>query len=411
MKILHISFSDVDGGAAKAAFRAHQALLANGIDSQMFVAKMSSGDPYVFGPCGKYAKGIALMRAQLGLLFARLLKTSNTVIHSPQLLTSNLVEKINLSDADIVNLHWIQGELLSVRDIAKIKKPLVWTLHDMWAFCGAEHYTFDYRWRDGYCRANRPIYESGFDLNRWTWNRKRRYWKQPIKIIAPSNWLAGCVKKSFLMKEWPVTVIPNPIDTDSWKPIPKKLARDLLGLPDESVPLILFGAAGGGGDPRKGFDLLIYALKWLKSNHNIRPDMQLVVFGQAEPLKKPDMGFSINYVGRIYDDLTLRVIYSSADMTIIPSRQDNLPNTAVEAQSCGIPVVAFNVGGLSDIVNHKETGYLAKPFDEKDLAKGILWVLNQAGDDLSMRSRQNAVNKFSMKKYSENFVKYGRELL
>jgi len=184
-----------------------------------------------------------------------MLKTENKVIHSPSILPSNWVKLINNSDADIVHLHWIQREMLSIKDISKIKKLIVWTLHDMCAFCGAEHYTNDNRWREGYYPNNRPNYESGFDLNRWTWNRKKKYWKLPIQIVTPSNWLAKCVKASALIKSWPVSVIANPVDTDHWKLMDKKNVRQLLNL-SQDANLILFGAAGGGKNLLKGYDLL-----------------------------------------------------------------------------------------------------------------------------------------------------------
>jgi glycosyltransferase involved in cell wall biosynthesis len=173
------------------------------------------------------------------------------------------------------------------------------------------------------------------------------------------------------MHDWPVTVVPNCLDTDRWQPLPQSLARQLLGLPAE-VPLLLFGAIGGSQDPRKGFDLLLEALAQLRER---QPSLQLVVFGELVPPDPPDLGFSVHYTGHLHDDLSLRALYSAADLFVLPSRQDNLPNTALEAQACGTPVVAFRIGGLPDIVEHRCTGYLAKPYDPQNLAAGIAWVL------------------------------------
>ena len=114
---------------------------------------------------------------------------TNNLISLPAILPSSWIKKINESTADIVNLHWTQHEMLSISDISKINKPVVWTLHDMWGFCGAEHISWDDRWEKGYNKNNRPTHESGFDLNKWTWKRKIKYWKKPIQIITPSNWL------------------------------------------------------------------------------------------------------------------------------------------------------------------------------------------------------------------------------
>lgn len=376
MKILQLNYYDISGGAARAAYRIHHALRGIKIDSRMWVNKATAGDWTVDGPISKPDKVMATIRFQLGSQLTRVLKTGNPILHSPQVLPSRWPVRINDSDADIVHLHWVQGEMLSISDIGRIKKPIIWTLHDMWAFCGAEHYSEDDRWREGYRQDNRPAHEFGFDLNRWSWNRKRKHWQHPMHIVTPSRWLADCVRESVLMRDWPVSVIHNPIDTLRWQPIPQVLAREMLGLPPD-VPLLLFGALGGGSDPRKGFDLLQDALRHLRDAPQVK-GLELLVFGQLAPENPPDFGFPLHYVGHLHDDLSLRALYSAANMLILPSRQDNLPNTGVESLACGTPVVAFDVGGLPDIVRHQQTGYLAKAFDTEDLAKGIIWVLNHA---------------------------------
>lgn len=300
------------------------------------------------------------------------------------------MQSLNASDADVLHLHWVQSGMLSIADIGRLKKSVVWTLHDLWAFCGAEHYTEEFRWREGYRANNRPVYESGFDLNRWAWALKRKHWQCPMHIVTPSRWLATCVRESALMRDWPVNVVPNCLDTERWQPLEKSLARQLLRLPTD-VPLLLFGAMGGSNDPRRGFDLLVQALAHLRGEV---PDLQLLVFGQLSPRYPSDLGFPIHYTGHLHDDLSLRALYSAADALVIPSRLDNLPNTGVEALTCGTPVVAFNAGGLPDIVNHQHTGYLARPFEAEDLASGIKWVL--ATDiQLGVNARAQAVTRFS----------------
>jgi glycosyltransferase involved in cell wall biosynthesis len=370
---LIVNHSDINGGAARAAYRIHHALRSSHIQSRMLVNVAASADWSVQGPTSKWGKAFGQMRPQLATPLCKLFRTANPIIHSPAVLPSRWPELLNATDADVVHLHWVQGEMLSIADIARIRKPIVWTLHDMWAFCGAEHYTTDYRWCDGYHRDNRPQYESGFDLNRWVWQRKRKYWRRPMQIVCPSHWLADCARSSALMANWPVAVIPNPIDTARWQPIDQRLARQLLGLPQDCL-LLLFGAMGGGKDPRKGGDLLLAALAQLcceSSLHNI----QLVVFGQLAPQSPLQLGFPVHYTGHLHDDLSLRALYSAADVMLIPSRQDNLPNTGLEAHACGTPVVAFNTGGLSDIVDERVTGVLAEPFDPASLASSIRWLL------------------------------------
>jgi glycosyltransferase involved in cell wall biosynthesis len=393
LKILHISHSDINGGAFRAAYRIHHALRGSGMDSTMLVNVAAAGDWTVESPSGKVNKAIALVGPYVGNLLRKTLRTQNLVLHSPAILPSNWVNRINRSDADIIHLHWVNGEMLSIADIGRIRKPIVWTLHDMWAFCGAEHYTDDHRWQEGYYKHNRPIDEGGFDLNRWTWDRKRKNWSKPLQIVTPSQWLADCVSKSRLMASWPVTVIPYAIDTNIWQPVERNLARQLLNLPQD-VPLLLFGAIGGGRDPRKGFDLLCAALTHLQGEI---PGLELVVFGQLQPKQPIDLGFPVHYTGRLHDDISLRILYSAADAMVVPSRQDNLPNTGLEAHACGTPVIAFNIGGMPDIVDNLKTGYLANPFDTHELAKGIQWVLADSGRlvELGRAARQKSLSLWS----------------
>jgi glycosyltransferase involved in cell wall biosynthesis len=338
-------------------------------------------------------KLLAKFRPRIAALVARSLHTENEVIHSPAVCPSGRVRALNASEADILHLHWVQQEMLSISDVGRLKKPLVWTLHDMWAFCGAEHYTEDLRWKYGYKKNNRPLYESGFDLNRWVWNRKHKHWSKPIQIITPSKWLAQCVRDSVLMHDWPVQVIPNTLDIERWKPIEQSLARDLLGLPRD-VPIILFGAMDGGRNRLKGFDLLQSAINHLRGELK---EAHLVVFGQLAPSHSQDLGFPIHYTGHLHDDLSLRILYSAADVMLVPSRQEAFGQTASEAHACGTPVVAFNTGGLSDIVSHEITGYLANPFDVEDLANGVKWVFsnNERLSFLRANSRERAVNLFA----------------
>ena len=403
MRVIHLNYSDIIGGASRAAFRIHSSLIQAGIDSRMWVNHSHSGDQTVEGPNLKRDKALVLLRKQLGRTFSSVLKTSNPILHSPAILPSNWIHKINASDADIVNLHWVAGEMLSIKDIAQIKKPVVWTLHDMWGFCGAEHYSNNHRWIDGYRVNNRPNDEQGFDLNRWVWERKLKHWKQPMHIVTPSDWLGECVSRSALMQAWPVSVIPNPINTDSWKPIKQKVARSLLGLPlDRS--LLLFGAVEGVENYYKGFDLLLASLKHLKKSLSTK-DMQIIVFGQR-PTKSPfkDLDLPIHFAGYLHDDISLRLYYSAADVVLNPSRQEAFGQTASEAHACGTPVVAFDNSGLTSVVDHKKTGYLAKAFDINDFASGISWVLKEKKNDfLNKNARLKTEEFFSYSQVAEQY--------
>jgi glycosyltransferase involved in cell wall biosynthesis len=408
LKVFAVNESDAVGGAARAAARIHRALRQRGVESTLWVERPVTGDKTVEAVPGEAAKVMRTLRPLAGHLARRVLRTPNPVLHSAAVLPSSWPDRLNRAEVDVVHLHWICGEMMSVEDIGRIRKPIVWSLHDMWPFCGAEHYTDDSRWESGYESSNRPPGERGLDLNRWTWRRKRRAWSRPMHIAAPSQWLANCAKRSALMRDWPVSVIPNPIDANAWEPVDKPLARRLLGLPADGH-LLAFGAMGGGRDPRKGLDLLVGALRQLNGSAALR----LVVFGQSEPREVPEFGCPVHYTGHLHDDVSLRLLYSAADALVIPSRQDNLPNTGVEALACGVPVIAFDTGGLPDIVQHQTTGWLARAFDAIDLAEGIRWTLSndERRAELGRRAREAACRRFSPATVADQYVHLYEQVL
>ncbi|AWW49201.1 glycosyltransferase family 4 protein [Polynucleobacter paneuropaeus] len=400
MNVTHLSHSDSSGGAARAAYRIHRALLDANLNSSLLVDSSTIDDSTVSAPYSSIRKLRNLVAPQAVKFFRKFITTSNLALHSPCITPSARVVELNNSPADIVHLHWIAWEMLSISDIGKIKKPIVWTLHDMWAFCGAEHVTPEFRWREGYHKNNRPYYEGGFDLNRWTWKRKVKHWSRPMHIVAPSSWLGQCAMESQLMRDWPISVIHNPLNLNIWSPVPKNISRTLLGLPQD-IPLVMFGAMGGGLDPNKGFDLLIDALRHL-SGEGVY--FEVVIFGQSEPPIKRDLNFVTHYLGHLNDDLSLRLAYSAADLMVVPSRIESFGQTASEAHACGTPVVAFNIGGLRDIVDHKSTGYLAEPYDTIDLAAGINFVLkNSSKSQLGLAARIKAERCFDAKIISKKY--------
>ena len=412
MNILHVNASDIGGGAARAAYRIHRSLVdhggTHGLQSQMRVINQLSDDPTVIGgqPAGQSPIWRRL-QPRLTQQARRGFRTGNPTLHSLAWPASGLSAELHdrhlLGQADLVHLHWLGDSTLSIEEIGRLPMPLVWTLHDQWAFCGAEHYTSpplpgesassDERFAGGYTPVSRPAHEAGLDLNRRTWQRKRRAWRRPIHIVCPSHWLADCARRSALMGEWPITVIPCPIDLNVWAPCDQAQARALLGLP-AARPLVLFGAMGGSADPRKGADLLLEALQRLRSQVAGTPleQLELVVFGQSRPAQPTDLGFPIHYSGHLHDDLSLRLLYAAADVMVVPSCQEAFGQTASEAHACGTPVVAFATGGLVDIVDDRITGALAEPFDPGSMAAAIRWVLEdpQRRRQLGGAARQRA---------------------
>ena len=396
MKPLIVSYSDSGGGAARASLRLHRALNNNHVNSVMRVGVKKTDLFSITGPSSKFRTAINLTRPYIGSTLMGFQKTLNPVMHSPAILSSGLLKNINESTFEVINLHWINNEFMSIGEIGCIKKPIVWTLHDMWAFCGSEHYSSDdisARWRCGYNSDNRPSSNTSFDIDRWVWERKVKHWTQPMHIVTPSTWLADCVKNSYLMDRNPVTVIPNPLNTSIFKPWDKKIAREMLGLP-QNTTLIMFGAIGGGADTRKGWDLLQSALFKISIK---RPEVECVIFGQSEPKNSPKLSMKLHWMGHVSDDITLALLYSAVEVMVVPSRQENLPQSGTEAQACGCPVVGFNTTGMPDVVKQRETGYLAAAFDVEDLANGILWVLEDAERSrrLGVAARNRATSLWS----------------
>ncbi|MGD9728474.1 MAG: glycosyltransferase [Nitrospiraceae bacterium] len=396
MNVLTLSYSDTVGGAARAAARLYRALYRWGISIRMRVGYKHLDINRIEAPDSKFARGLALLRPVIGEAVARLQKTANAELRSVAVLPSGLLREINSPAVDLVHLHWVNKEFLSIEDIGAIAKPLLWTAHDMWPFCGTEHYCPegpDARWRRGYSRDTRRRDSTGLDIEQWVWRRKRRAWQKPFHIVAPSQWLADCFKESLLFRGWSVSVIPNVVNTHQFQPWPKKLSREMLGLPADR-PLLLFGAVGGSNDYRKGWDLLSAAIHLLSAE---RTDLECVVFGQSAPSVPIQLGVPIRWMGQITDELTLALLYSAADLAVIPSRQEAFGLTAAEAAACGCPTVAFNIGGLRDVVEHEKTGLLVNSFDTNALADAIrrLVVDTSFRDELGIAARDRAVSLWS----------------
>jgi glycosyltransferase involved in cell wall biosynthesis len=388
ISVNHLCSSDCVGGAARATLRIHQALLQNesllGLESRIYATKAKSGCRATYplptaDKTGFKQMRLSTQRISRFCFYQRLkrFRTGNPTFHSFNQFPTARIEAVNSLSGDLFNLHWVGSDVLSIQEISQLNRPVVWTLHDQWAFCGAEHYTSpppgsDIRYMEGYHALNRPQHESGPDLNREIWLMKCRFWRNPMQIICPSKWLADCASRSVIMKGWKVQVIPYPIDTSFWKPLGRDFACMKLGL-DPSKAYLVFGAFGGTQDPRKGGDLLLESLKKLKVSQYVcdTTSLELLVFGESEPDGGTPFPFKTHYFGSISDDERLALIYCAGDAMLIPSRQDNLPNTGLEAQACGVPVIAWETGGLPDIVADQQTGVLVKPFDTSEFTNAI----------------------------------------
>jgi glycosyltransferase involved in cell wall biosynthesis len=413
VKVCHVSRTDAGGGAARAATRLHQALIEHSVDSHIVVDIARSAAPRVHGGAGALERTWSRATPRLERALLKAQRSENEILHSAAILPGASLRRIQARQPDIVNLHWVAGGCLSVRQIGRITGPVVWTMHDMWPFCGAEHYApagDGARWELGYSEQNRPAGHHGVDLDRWTWQRKRRNWgRRSFNLVTPSRWLADCAQRSALFRTMPVTVIPNALPTGTFRPYDRRAARQELGLPVDS-PLILFGAYGGTDSHIKGFDLLQEAAIAVRRE---QPDARAVLVGtSAANAREPDR-LPTHRLGHIADDVLLAKVYSAADVVVVPSRQDNLPQVATEAQACGTPVVAFRTTGLPDTVQHEATGYLAEPFDPADLARGITWALvdPERRQRLEVAARRRAERLWSPATVARQYVQLYASLI
>lgn len=413
MKTLFLSTSDIVGGAARATYWLARGLREIGQDVSMCVQQKSGDYSWAWMPAkSKIGKNVDLLRPSLDPLPLRIYPDRKRSQWSLNLLPNpKLISAISCLKPEIINLHWVGGGFLPISQFRNLTAPIVWSLYDMWAFSGGCHYD-DFCGRfSGSCSSCPQLKSHSHDISHLIWSRKRRSWKGiPMTIVAPSTWLASEAKRSSLFHDLRVDVIPHGTDLSVFRPIDKPLAREILGLPKEGR-LVLFGAMGGTGDVRKGYQYLEPALKRLAAMPG-HEDLSLVIFGASEPAEVPRLGFPIYYLGRLHDDVSLAVLYSAADVTVTPSMQEAFGMTASESLACGTPVVAFGATGPLDVIDHKINGYLAAPYEMEDLANGISWVLDKArSKNLAFEARKKCETKFELNAVARQYVTLYEELI
>ena len=410
MRVLIVNAYDNMGGAARASYRLHQSLLEKGIESTMLVQN-KFGDDFAVGVYTKsiYQNVWEKIRGIADQLPVKFYKKRSKTLFSPSWIGFNdAVNQINFENPDVVHLHWISNAMIKIEDLVRIKAPIIWTLHDNWAFTGGCHIMWEcekFKKECGLCP--RLGSTTDIDLSRKIFRRKSKtYAKLPNMIIVGlSKWITNCTKESSLLKDHEIVNIPNPIDTNIFKPLDAKYARSLWNLPTDKK-LVLFGAMSATSDINKGFKELVGSLDFLNDEN-----IEFVIFGSSEPKEKQPFKLKTHYLGHLHDDVSLISLYSAVDLMVVPSLQETLPQTAIEAMACGTPVVAFGHTGLLDIVEHKKTGYLAKPFQEKDLARGIEWVLNSDNyRDLCFNAREKIVKEFDSSFIANRYIELYNKL-
>jgi len=393
----------------------------SGIFSRMVVQKRSCSDATIIDPESRFTRIMSLANPFLDLVPLEVYRERPKTLFHPGWISSfnsRLISKLN---PEIVHLHWICRGFLRIEQIKKIAKPIVWTFHDSWPFTGGCHLPFDcmgYTKACGRCPQLASSRER--DLSRRVWNRKKRSWKDiRLTIVAPSTWMAKCVRASSLFRDAHVEVIPNGLDLTVFRPMSGSTARDILKLPQDKT-ILLFGAFGSTSEKAKGFQFLLPVLYRLRG---ILPSLpvELVVFGSKEPKDAPDFGLRTHYTGVLNDEISLAILYAAADLFIAPFIQDNLSSTVMESLACGTPCVAFDTGGMSDMIEHKRNGYLAKPFDTDDFANGVNFVLggNSKTEEaakariarLRERAREKVVQEFDMHTIAKRHKRLYEQLL
>jgi glycosyltransferase involved in cell wall biosynthesis len=406
VRITHINSSDSAGGAARAAYRLHTSLLALGQESKLLVQQKGNDDNTVllFDPPVDVPVRLRRIVKRRFLRYSRKPLTSRpagSTFMSDDRSEHSADVLHQVPPSDILNLHWVAG-FIDYRGFFRQlppNLPIVWTLHDMNPFTGGCHFDGGCGKFNEHCGACPQMNSSkSDDFSAQVWKRKKEAFAplggnagaNRMQIVTPSRWLAAQVKKSSLFGHLPVTVIPLGLDTNRFQPRNRDLARQLFEIPTEAK-VVLF-LADWANEKRKGLDLLLEAIRGLRDI----PDLYVFAVGRNLSSKVLDVCRKmINYVR---DDLTLSLVYSTADVFVLPSLEDNLPLTALEALSCGVPTVAFSVGGIPDVVRDGATGTLVPPGDVHALRNAIASLLNdpQRRARMAEESRRIAIQEYKL---------------
>ena len=407
LKVLSVCTSDSGGGAPRAAYRIHKGVRELGVDSRMFVKNKHSKDANVVS-LDEFVPHSPIYQA----FDWTLNKVKNKIQHfhwnqyserenvfMSDLRGTDLHGALRKLDYDVLHLHWINQRFISLQDLPK-NKPIVWTMHDSWSFCGICHYFLgckEYQWQCGCC----PFLHSSEakDLSYKVWKKKAEiYQNLDLHIVSPSHWLAGCAKESSLLRRFPVTVIANCLDVNAFRPLDEKMIsprwRDFQEK-RSAKPFVLYGAMNAATDKIKGYSILLSAMRLLEQNGHA-DDFELIVFGATKSELSMDLSIPVHYVGYVGNTQELVSLYNLAGVMVVPSLTENLSCVIMENLSCGTPVVAFNIGGNGDMIEHKVNGYLAKDKDDADLAEGILWCLeNNADNRLGRAGREKVLREYT----------------
>ena len=405
MNVLIVNTSERTGGAAVAANRLMMALNNNGVKAKMLVRDKETNALTVVGlPKSPMLRWHFLWERLV--IFCRLHFSRKHLFEVDIANSGSDITRLReFQEADIIHLHWINQGFLSLGSIRKILrsgKPVVWTMHDIWPATAICHYTRGCKAFKNHCRHCRflPGQGSSNDLSSVVWDKKKAMLSLGhVFFVTCSRWLGGEAQQSALLADHKVTTIPNPIDTRIYRPLDKKEARQRLGLPvDKQVILFVSQRVT---DQRKGVSFFVESIGKLVADHpEMRDNTVIAILGGHAEEVADQLALPACPLGYVSDEQRIVDVYNAADVFVLPSLEDNLPNTLMESMACGVPCVGFKVGGIPEMIEHRQNGYVAKMRDADDLACGIYWVLSEADYG---QLRQQCLHKVSTS-YSQQSV-------
>ena len=421
MKIVIINTQDISGGAAIAAYRLTNALKKQNIEITMLVQHKKSDSNLVQQTNNNF---FHRQKKFFYFAFERLLFRlhERDVSVRFDFAIANTGEDISklkiIQEADIIHLHWINFGFLSLKSLKKIfnlGKPIVWTLHDMWAFTGGcfhAHRCNNFKENCGNCFFLKNPHNNDIS-NKIIKKKNKLYSKQALNIVSVSSWLSEKAKSSSLLNNKSHFVIPNALSS-IFEPIDKKIAREKLGISNDRI-IILFGS-DKVDKQIKGYNFFIESLQKIKENRNIDSDKILVfLFGRIKKNKDDllnQIPFEYKYFGFVNDKKELSNIYSASNITVVTSLYETFGQVIAESMICKTPAVAFNNSGPMDIITHKENGYLAKYKSSDDVAEGISWVLlNKNYEKICNNAHETTKQKYSDKIIAKQYIDLYKEIL
>lgn len=397
MKVLVVNTSELTGGAAIAAGRLCVALRREGADVTMLVRDSSPAPADGVVTVAPSWRHKARFVGERGLIFAANgLRRKGIFAVDIAAFGTDITRLPEFREADIIHLHWVNQGFMSMGDITRVLrsgKPVVWTLHDQWPFTGICHYSDGCRNFTTECRRcpqlrGLQVPDPALMLFR---AKKRAYAGAPLAFVGCSRWIAGLARASALAEGHYVEAIPNPFPVEQFSPVDRVEARRRLGLPADRR-LVMFASAKVT-DPRKGLSYLVDACRRLAVDG--KAGFEVVVMGGHADELAAMLPVKVHSLGYVSGSDDLRAAYSSADIFVTPSLQDNLPNTIVEAMACGTPCVAFATGGIPEMISHRYDGYLASACRSSELAAGISFILgHEAPESFRMAARAKAVELY-----------------